>query len=77
MAYLSRTAPFDIVNNSWGSTYPYSSTPTSSNADMFQTAAENGRGGLGTIIVKSAGNSRDTYGYQHAQVAWNNIDRIA
>jgi subtilisin-like proprotein convertase family protein len=53
---------FDVVNHSWGWTPPF--TPDSPPADDFlatvlptlENAAVNGRGGLGTVIVKAAGN---------------------
>lgn len=54
---------FDIVNHSWGYTTPFQVNANSS--DEFSTGLEgaiveagSGRGGLGTIIVKSAGNNR-------------------
>ena len=42
---------------------------------MFEVSAQNGRDGLGLVNVKSSGNSRGIYGYQHTQVEWNDIDR--
>ena len=51
---------FDVVNNSWGQTQPFGTSPTS-DPTLFNgiaNSALNGRGGLGTVIVKSAGNSR-------------------
>lgn len=44
----------DVVNNSWGSTAPFSN----SIEEAMQRLAEEGRGGLGTIIVFANGNSR-------------------
>lgn len=61
---LAQMGKFDIVNNSWGYTTPFSVDVNSGNsfwtsfAADLALAADNGRGGLGTIIVKSAGNSR-------------------
>ena len=54
---------FDIVNNSWGYTTPFQVNANSSNEywRSFESAivdAGTGRDGLGTIIVKSAGNNR-------------------
>ena len=54
---------FDVVNNSWGYTTPFQVNANSSNEfwTSFEAAIVNagtGRGGLGTIIVKSAGNNR-------------------
>ncbi len=51
---------FDVVNNSWGQTLPFGTSPTS-DPTLFNgiaNSALNGRGGLGTVIVKSAGNAR-------------------
>lgn len=55
---------FDITNNSWGYVASYESylnlaetgSVASEEAAAFGHAAETGRGGLGTIIVKAAGN---------------------
>jgi Ca2+-binding RTX toxin-like protein len=54
---------FDIVNNSWGYTTAFQVNASSSDSfwQSFEGALVNagtGRGGLGTIIVKSAGNNR-------------------
>jgi len=55
---------FDVVNNSWGSSLFWSgkdiSGASSSLATLYGDVVANGRGGLGTIIVKSAGNSAST-----------------
>jgi hypothetical protein len=54
---------FDIINNSWGTTPNFNNE---TNAAMlaafagFETAVQTGRGGLGTIIVKAAGNDWDS-----------------
>ena len=55
-ALLTTLNNFDVTNHSWG-------TSASFDAQIpynvpFEDAAENGRGGFGTIIVKSAGNDR-------------------
>ena len=57
---------FDVVNNSWGygdSEAAFSDAPNGINHwALFQglhDAAMNGRNGLGTVLVKSAGNQRD------------------
>ncbi|MEM7693979.1 MAG: S8 family serine peptidase [Pseudomonadota bacterium] len=48
---------FDVTNHSWGFTSAYSTSSfISGMATQFETANANGRGGLGTINVKSAGN---------------------
>ncbi|MDQ4086550.1 MAG: S8 family serine peptidase [Pseudomonadota bacterium] len=55
---------FDVVNHSWGFTTPFAANVLSADAfwqGLFggiSGAAANGRGGLGTIIVQAAGNSR-------------------
>lgn len=55
---------FDVANHSWGYNSPFNDNfgSTSSYWQSFKAAVENaaeaGRDGLGTIIVKSAGNSR-------------------
>ncbi|MCA0042067.1 S8 family serine peptidase [Celeribacter litoreus] len=64
-------AAFDITNNSWGYLNPAS--PNSDFLDFgtqayweyrsFQTVAETGRDGLGTVIMKAAGNYADGYEY--------------
>ncbi|GAB4464968.1 MAG: hypothetical protein OHK0037_19440 [Elainellaceae cyanobacterium] len=62
-AALYRAADFDVVNNSWGYVFPFYdnfSNPTYEGfGDALQNAAENGRGGLGTIVVFAGGNGRD------------------
>ena len=61
---MAQMGNFDIVNNSWGSVTPFSNNVMSSDpywtsfSANLANAANTGRGGLGTIIVKSAGNSR-------------------
>jgi subtilisin-like proprotein convertase family protein len=53
---------FDIINNSWGSAPDFnneSAPSTLASLSGFQTAVETGRGGLGTIVVKAAGNEYD------------------
>lgn len=51
---------FDVVNNSWGSS-GFSGNTSEVDAALVQ-AARDGRGGLGTVIVFSAGNDRDIGG---------------
>ncbi|MEX0310467.1 MAG: S8 family serine peptidase [Tateyamaria sp.] len=54
---------FDVVNHSWGLDPGFSASDAAPDAifskalPAFENAAENGRGGLGTVIVKSAGNA--------------------
>lgn len=64
LAAMAQMGSFDIVNNSWGYGTPFGIDVNSGNsywtdfAANLANAADTGRGGLGTIIVKSAGNSR-------------------
>ncbi len=51
---LDHLSDFDVTNHSYGA---YPSFYTWGDSAKFQAASENGRGGLGTINVKSAGNS--------------------
>jgi len=60
---FEQMANFDVVNNSWGYTYPFvDSFYGKPGMPYYQTALEyavtNGRSGLGTVIVFAAGNSR-------------------
>lgn len=62
---FEQMANFDVVNNSWGYFVPFSDsfitkrgTPTYGPA--LELAAANGREGLGTVIVFSAGNDRQS-----------------
>lgn len=55
---------FDVMNNSWGTTPLFDSSQNLASpvahssylSEMFGTISQNGRGGLGTIITKAAGN---------------------
>ena len=54
---------FDIVNHSWGSAPVFLNDTTALTQGILEDwdfALANGRGGLGTIIVKAAGNDADT-----------------
>lgn len=59
---LQRMVDFDVVNNSWGYTYPFTDDFATSlfqeHGAALQTAALQGRNGLGTIVVFAAGNGR-------------------
>ena len=63
-AAIAQSVNFDVVNNSWGSTPGYFSDQNGNIANSFTAntlagwdgAVDNGRGGLGTIVVKSSGN---------------------
>lgn len=63
IAALNEWDHFDVVNNSWGNTTPFQVNASSSDEywrsfDAAIVNAGTGRDGLGTIIVKSAGNNR-------------------
>lgn len=56
---------FDVTNNSWGFTTPFSVGQLDASSQYwvlsgFKTGADQGRGGLGTIEVLAAGNYRQT-----------------
>ena len=57
---------FDVVNHSWGFTAPFAINPFNPLfAPLFAgiaDAADHGRGGLGTIMMKAAGNDRTAFG---------------
>jgi subtilisin-like proprotein convertase family protein/Ca2+-binding RTX toxin-like protein len=77
---LGHMVSFDIANNSWGfsndfalSSYQDGNLTTASTLSMnAQYAANNGRGGLGTIIVAAGGNSRATGGNAQGSLTNNN-----
>lgn len=64
LAALAHAENFDIMNNSWGADPIYDESAnladpfsfSSGEAAAFEDIAETGRDGLGTIIVKAAGN---------------------
>ncbi|MCU0905801.1 MAG: S8 family serine peptidase, partial [Tabrizicola sp.] len=59
---LTLQAEFDVSNNSWGFTRAFSdnfrSVSISPMAEALTNAAENGRDGLGTVLVLAGGNGR-------------------
>lgn len=77
---LGHMVSFDIANNSWGftndfalSSYQDGKFTTAAALSMnAQYAANNGRGGLGTIIVAAGGNSRATGGNAQGSLTNNN-----
>lgn len=74
---LVRMVDFDVVNNSWGHVVPFADSftkaPFQSHAAALETAARQGRGGLGTVIVFAGGNTRtnggntNTYSHQNSR----------
>ena len=77
---LAQGALLDVVNNSWTfrSSFHYThniirpETTDSAIAGIWEDLAENGRGGLGTIVVKGSGND-----YWSAQSIGLNVSRHA
>jgi len=69
-----RAAAFDIMNNSWGPSLPYSYTPANWGTvhTALKDAAEDGRGGLGTILVFAGGND---YGVNSPDLNLNTANR--
>ncbi|MDB5555022.1 MAG: regulatory domain of in-like proprotein convertase [Rhizobium sp.] len=68
---LEQASTFDVVNNSWGSTPGFAASQNVNVTDSFaaqvvaawEGVVEDGRDGLGTIVVKSSGNeSRNSNG---------------
>jgi subtilisin-like proprotein convertase family protein len=55
-ALLNAQTLYDVVNHSWGSTRTYFADGPIDPG--FKTSADAGRGGLGTIMLKAAGNER-------------------
>ncbi|MGJ4999091.1 S8 family serine peptidase [Bradyrhizobium sp. HKCCYLS3077] len=56
---LGHAGQFDIISNSWGAQPIFYQAASASNAQIvagWMAAVESGRGGLGTIITKAAGN---------------------
>lgn len=76
-AALGRQHLVDVSNNSWGAIKPFSddfgSAAFMQDYANIRYAVENGRGGLGTVVVFSAGNSRadgenvNHHNYQNAR----------
>ena len=65
---------FDIVNNSWGPRDPFGFGRTDGD-DTFRDAVLTGRNGLGTIVVKSAGNSGDPTDGVQTDTNFDAVDR--
>jgi subtilisin-like proprotein convertase family protein len=71
---------FDITNNSWGFTTPFSVGQLDASSQYwvlsgFKTAADQGRGGLGTIVNLASGNYRQTG--MTAELTGPTVDRHA
>jgi subtilisin-like proprotein convertase family protein len=80
---LARMVNYDVANNSWNFTNDFAlsnvqggviNTATALSINM-QFAAQNGRGGLGTVIVAAGGNNREKGG--SAQGSLTNNSRFA
>ena len=60
---MANAVNFDVVNNSWGYTSAYYdrlfNPAQNSIYSSMSNLLDNGRGGLGTVFIKSAGNERD------------------
>jgi len=77
---LGHMASYDIANNSWGFSNDFSVSniqnggvnTASALMSNAQYAADNGRGGLGTIIVEAGGNQRATGGNAEGSLTNNN-----
>ncbi|WP_417267838.1 S8 family serine peptidase [Celeribacter baekdonensis] len=79
---MNEMAKFDVINNSWGSTPMYDSvfnsisSSTSGNTSIYEDgvvyATTNGRNGLGSIIVKAAGNEANNYSLQYNYGVYGN-----
>ncbi|HEV7251686.1 MAG TPA: S8 family serine peptidase [Mesorhizobium sp.] len=71
---IANYANFDVINNSWGGGVDFNDALFNpegrADRDMLATLSANGRGGLGTIFVKSAGNERAEFG--NASSSYNN-----
>ncbi len=65
-ASLLSSGAFNISNNSWGATVPFSDNALSADfgpfLDALRTGAQQGRDGLGTVFVFAAGNAIDLFG---------------
>lgn len=77
---LGHMASYDVANNSWGFTTDFALSnitngginTASALLSNAQYAADNGRGGLGTIIVAAGGNQRATGGSAQGSLTSNN-----
>lgn len=61
-AQLDQMTTFDVTNNSWG--YDVNLYSDAAQETAFDKAVRQGRGGLGTIVVKSAGNDNADAGFE-------------
>ena len=78
-ASLSKMKNYDVVNNSWGVNPNFNGTftPTGTIAKAYLDAANEGRGGLGSVIVMAGGNDREKGGNANYTNAANNRVSIA
>ncbi|MEO1209688.1 MAG: S8 family serine peptidase [Cyanobacteria bacterium J06638_20] len=77
---LSQFSNFDVVNNSWTYTFPFADNFADPDFAPFQTeleaAVEEGRDGLGTVVVFAGGNARqsgDNANYHNLQNSRHSI----
>ncbi|WP_051412926.1 proprotein convertase P-domain-containing protein [Methylophilus sp. 5] len=70
---MGRYINYDVVNNSWGASQPYSVRfgQTMASGD-YVNAVQYGRSGLGTVMVLAGGNDRQTGGNANADNFGNN-----
>ena len=77
-AGLGHMASYDVANNSWAFSPDFAASNFSQIGQLLNStahyAADNGRGGLGTVIVGAAGNERTTQG--SAQGSFSNNNRF-
>jgi subtilisin family serine protease len=66
-ASLDNAKNFDVINNSWGFTTPWGDQKFNPSFATFYNELNDvsllGRGGLGSVFVKSAGNGREADGF--------------
>jgi Ca2+-binding RTX toxin-like protein/subtilisin-like proprotein convertase family protein len=78
VAGLGHMASYDVANNSWVLSPDFAVSNFSQIGQLINStehyAADNGRGGLGTVIVGAAGNERATQG--SAQGSFSNNNRF-
>jgi len=74
-AFTYAASHFDVMNNSWGE-WGYG-VPVPGLAEAMEDAAQNGRGGLGTVMVFASGNERGDGGDANTSQITNSPYSIA